>query len=99
MIYAQYLAAKLAAEKAEDLEKVTLSKGKRRIPYAKAFATIGGGLLGLGLGANLGIAANGGKPGSGMVFGGLTGAVLAGIIARKATKEHYEAVSPYEVVD
>ena len=99
MTYAQYLAAKLAAEKEDKLDKATLSKGQRRIPYSKTLATLGGGLLGLGLGANLGIAANGGKPGAGMVLGGITGAVLAGIIARKATKEHYAAVSPYEVVD
>lgn len=99
MTYAQYLAAKLAAEKEENLEKVALSKGQRRIPYTKTLATLGGGLLGLGIGANLGIAANGGKPGAGAVLGGITGALLAGIIARKAVKEHYAARSPYEIID
>ena len=105
MTYAQYLAAKLAAEKEENLEKVTLSKGKRRIPYAKSFATLYGGAAGLLPGAMIGSGIGGAVSGNsiagstaGGMVGGALGAVIAGIIARKAIKEHYDAVSPYDVV-
>ena len=104
MTYAQYLSAKLAAEKEENLEKVTLSKGKRRIPYTKTFATLYGGAAGLLPGAMIGSGIGGAISGNsiagataGSLVGGTLGAVIAGLIARKAIKEHYNAVSPYEI--
>ena len=103
MTYAQYLTAKLAAEKEENLEKVTLSKGKRRIPYAKSFATLYGGAAGMLPGAMIGSGIGGAVSDSpkgaaaGGLIGGTLGAVIAGIIANKAIKESYAALSPYEI--
>lgn len=105
MTYAQYLAAKLAAEKEENPYEVTVSNGKRKIPYAKSFAALSGALAGLtpgiAAGGTIGGVIGKGSPKATVVggtLGGTLGAVIASLIAYKAVKESYSAISPYEIV-